>query len=360
MSKYCLLLVALLALPACTKKEEDKTKAAMPQATLISITAAETRKLEIFEETVGSIEGLMDPTVAAEVAGRVISINAYVGKTVKKGDLVAVLDSTDFALQRREALAEIQRIEALLANQGKVVERNQRLVNKNFISQNALDDAATQQDALRSQLEGARAQLATIDHNGAKTRLHAPIDGRVEKQIASPGDFVKVGDPVLQIIGSRKLRAHLPFPESVAAKIRPGLPVRLSTPTAPDKVYETTIRELKPLIGSGNRAVDIIADIVDQPDWQGGASVNAQVVLGERAQAVVVPEASVVLRPAGEVVYVIKDNVAQQHIVKTGLRQQGLVEITEGLTAGETVALDGAGFLTDKAPVKLQQQAAAK
>lgn len=358
MSKYCLLLVALLALPACTKKEEDKTKAAMPQATLISVTTAETRKLEIFEETVGSIEGLMDPTVAAEVAGRVISINAYVGKTVKRGDLVAVLDSTDFALQRREAQAEIQRIEALLANQGKVVERNQRLVNKNFISQNALDDAATQQDALRSQLEGARARLAVIDHDGRKTRLLAPIDGRVEKQIASPGDFVKVGDPVVQIIGSQKLRAHLPFPESVAAKIQPGLPVRLSTPTAPDKVYATTIRELKPLIGSTNRSVDIIADIVDQPGWQGGASVNAQVVLGERPQAVVVPEASVVLRPAGEVVYAIKDGVALQRVVKTGLRQQGTVEITEGLTAGENVALDGAGFLTDKAPVKLQQAAA--
>lgn len=352
------LILAMLALcAACAKKDDSQGKTPPPQATLISATIAETRRLEIFEETVGSVEGLMDPTVAAEVPGRVLKMPASVGTTVKKGELIALLDSADFALQQREAQAEISRIEALLANQGKIVERNQRLVQKNFISQNALDDVATQQDALRSQLEGAQARLATIRHNGAKTRLLAPIDGRVEKQIASPGDFVKVGDPLIQIIGSRKLRAHLPFPESVAAKIRPGLPVRLSTPTAPDKVLETTIQEIKPLIGSSNRAVDVIADIVDQPGWQGGASVNAQVVLGEHAQAVVVPEASVVLRPAGEVVYLVKDGVALQRIVRTGLRQQGLVEITEGLAAGETIALDGAGFLTDKAQVKLFQTA---
>jgi RND family efflux transporter MFP subunit len=234
------------------------------------------------------------------------------------------------------------------------VERNQHLVQKNFISQNAAEDASTLQSALREQLEAARARVASIEHNSSKTQVFSPIDGRVEKQIVSPGDFVKQGDSLFQLIGTQKLRAHLPFPESVAAKLHPGQVVRLSTPTVPDKVYSTTIKEIKPLIGT-NRAVDIIADVVDQSGWQGGASVNGKVILGEHAQAVVVPEASVVLRPAGEVVYVINDKSASQRIVKTGLRQDGVVEITEGLQAGETVAVDGAAYLTDKAPVNVQQ-----
>ncbi|HYD33811.1 MAG TPA: efflux RND transporter periplasmic adaptor subunit, partial [Methylophilaceae bacterium] len=78
-------------------------------------------------------------------------------------------------------------------------------------------------------------------------------------------------------------------------------------------------------------------------------------ILGERAGAVVVPEQSVVLRPAGEVVYVIKDGVAHQQIVKTGVRQSGLVEIIEGLQDGEIVAVDGAAFLTDQAKVTVQE-----
>ncbi len=352
--KSSLLALALaLTLPACGKKTEEAPKSSAPPPTLITQIPAEARKLEIFEQTIGTMESLIDPGMGAEVPAKVVKILAHAGQDVKKGQLIAVLDATDYTLQKREAQAEVARIEALLSNQGRIVDRNQRLVQKNFISQNALDDATTQQNALREQLEAARARVASIEHNSAKTQVHSPIDGRVEKQIASPGDFVKQGDPLFQIIGTQRLRAHLPFPESVAAKLHPGQAVRLSTPTVPDKVFNTTIKEIKPLVGT-NRAVDVIADVVDQAGWQGGASVNGAVILGEHAEAVVVPEASVVLRPAGEVVYVIRNNVAEQRIVKTGLRQQGVVEITEGLAAGEPVAVDGAGYLTDKAPVTVQ------
>jgi membrane fusion protein (multidrug efflux system) len=354
----CLLpvLVIFLLLPACSKKEENKAAEA-PPPTLVTVTQASSRNLEIFEQTIGSMESLIDPGMGAEVPAKVLKIFAHAGQEVKKGQLLAILDATDYTLQKREAEAEIARIEALLANQGRIVERNQRLVQKNFISQNALEDASTQQSALREQLEAAHARVASIEHNSTKTQVFSPIDGRVEKQIVSPGDFVKQGDSLFQLIGTQKLRAHLPFPESIAAKLHPGQTVRLSTPTVPDKVFTTTIKEIKPLVGS-NRAVDVIADVVDQSGWQGGASVNGSVILGEHAQAVVVPEASVVLRPAGEVVYVIKDKTAAQRIVNTGLRQEGLVEITAGLATGETVAVDGAAYLTDKAPVNVQQSSA--
>ena len=66
-----------------------------------------------------------------------------------------------------------------------------------------------------------------------------------------------------------------------------------------------------------------------------------------------VPEQSVIMRPAGEVVYVVRNNTAYQAVVKTGLRQQGLVEIQAGLNANDTIVVDGAGFLTDNTPVKI-------
>jgi len=274
MNKCVLLLAVILLLPACSKKEES-AQAMMSPATLITVAQAQTKKLEIFEQTVGTMESLIDPSVGAEVSGKVIKVLAHAGQAVKKGQLIAVLDAVDYALQKREAQAEIGRIEALLSNQGRIVDRNQKLVQKNFISRNALDDASAQQNALRQQLEGAKAQLAAIEHNSAKTTVLSPIDGQVEKQIVSPGDFVKQGDVLFQLIGTQRLRAHLPFPEGVAAKLHSGQTVRLVTPTAPDKVYTTTIKEIKPLVGSSNRAVDVIADVVDQEGWQGGASVNA-------------------------------------------------------------------------------------
>ena len=350
-------LTLLLALSACSKPEDSAKKG--PTPTLISTAVAQGAALEIREQTVGTLEGFIDPTIAAEVAARVVQISATPGRAVKKGELLAVLDVTDYSLQQREAQAEVSRIETLLDNQKRLVERNQALVEKNFISKTALDEVTTQESALREQLDGARARLASISHTGSKAHVVAPVDGIIEKQIVSVGDYVKVGDPLLQIISRQRLRAHLPFPEGVAARIRPGLTVRMTTPTAAGEVT-TTIRELKPMVGANNRAVDITADIVDQPGWQPGASVDAVVVLDVKPTAIMVPEQSIVLRPAGEVVYVIDGDTARQRMVKTGLRQDGQVEVTEGLSAGEVVAVDGAAFLTDQAKVSVQHATAQK
>ncbi|SNR78676.1 RND family efflux transporter, MFP subunit [Methylobacillus rhizosphaerae] len=334
---------------ACSKKEEPAKSAPAP---LVSVATVSTANLEIREQSIGTLEGIMDPTVAAEVPARVLRILARPGQIVKKGEVIALLDPKDYTLQQQEAESEVSRLEALLLNQQRNVERNRKLVEKNFISQNALDDLETQKIALKRQLEGARSRLASIQHNQNKTRLLAPIDGKIEKQIVSPGDYVKVGDPLLQIISNQRLRAHLPFPEHLGNKLRPGLKVRLTTPTS-DQEAEGVLREFKPVIGSTNRAIDVLVDITDQPGWQSGASVTGNIILGTYDAAMVVPEQSVVLRPAGQVVYVITDNTAQQRIVKTGIYQDGAIQILEGLQPGETIAVDGAAFLTDQARVQI-------
>ena len=67
-----------------------------------------------------------------------------------------------------------------------------------------------------------------------------------------------------------------------------------------------------------------------------------------------VPEQSVVLRPAGKVVYALENGFARQRVVETGMRQDGFQQVTKGLSAGETIAADGAGFLTDGAAVTVR------
>jgi RND family efflux transporter MFP subunit len=323
-----------------------------PKPTLVTVTQVKDTSIEITESAVGSIEGLIDPTIAAEVAARVVKVHVSPGQRVKKGELIATLDAVDFALQRNEAQAEVARIEALLQNQIKIVTRSQALVNKNFISQNAVDTDLAQQNVLKEQLAGAKARVDTINHSSSKTRIYAPTDGVVEKKIVDTGEFVKVGDPLLQIISNKRLRAHIPFPERISSKLQPGMKVRLSTPTS-SKVIESVIRELKPMITESNRSIDVLADITDESDWQPGASVTGTVVVGEQSSALMVPEQSVVLRPAGEVVYLVKDNKAHQAIVKTGQHQKGLVEIIEGISANDTIVMDGAGFLTDQATIQI-------
>ncbi|OGV76873.1 MAG: efflux transporter periplasmic adaptor subunit [Methylotenera sp. RIFCSPLOWO2_02_FULL_45_14] len=351
-----LLTLFLSLLVACGANDKSTGKSGQekqgPKPTLITVTQVQNKSIEITEEAIGSLEGLIDPTIAAEVAARVIKVYVSPGQTVKQGQLIATLDATDFGLQRNEAQAEVARIEALLDNQAKTVVRSQALVNKKFISQNVVDNELAQQNVLKEQLTGAKARVSTINHSSSKTKVFAPASGVVEKKIVDTGEFVKVGDPIVQIISNKRLRAHIPFPERISAQLKPGLKVRLSTPTS-TQVVESVIRELKSMITESNRTVDVIADVTNQLDWQPGASVTGTVILGERPNAMMVPEQSVVLRPAGEVVYVVKADTAHQVIVKTGLHQNRLVEIIDGLNANDTIASDGAGFLTDKAPVKI-------
>jgi membrane fusion protein, multidrug efflux system len=338
---------------AARKAEKSATKG--PQAVLITAAVVQPRTLEVYEEVLGTIENVIDPTVGAEVAGRVTRVAGFAGKKVAKGDVIAEIDAADFQIQARADQAEIGRLTSLLEQQERVVERNKKLVGQGFISQNAIDDAITQRNALRQQLAAARARADQTSRGLTKSRVVAPVDGEIETQIVAVGDFVKVGDPLFRMVGMQEMRVHLLLPEAAATRIKPGLKVVLSPPAAPEQLLEARIDEIKPTLGVNNRAIDAIVKISGAGAlFRGGGTVNARIVTASHEGALMVPEQSVVLRPAGKVVYALEGNIARQRIVETGMRQDGLQQILKGLAAGESVAADGAGFLTDGAAVTVR------
>jgi len=326
-----------------------------PQAVLITSAVVQARTLELYEEVLGTIENVIDPTIGAEVAGRVTRVSGFTGKKVAKGELIAEIDAADFAIQARSDRAEIGRLTGLLEQQEKVVERQTKLVAQGFISQNVVDDTVAQRNALRQQLAAARARADATGRGLTKSRVLAPVDGEIETQIVAIGDYVKVGDPLFKLVGVQLLRVHLLLPEAAATRIKPGLKVVLSPPAAPEQILEARIDEIKPTLGVNNRALNAIVKINGVGTlFRGGGTVNARIVTNSLEGALMVPEQSVVLRPAGKVVYALEGNVARQRIVETGMRQDGLQQIVKGLSAGEIVAVDGAGFLTDGAAVTVR------
>ena len=336
------------------RKDAGKAGKSQP-GVLITSAVVQPRVLEIYEEVVGTIENVIDPTVGAEVAGRVTRVTGFTGKKVTKGELLAEIDAADFQIQQRSDQAEIGRLQSLLDQQERVVERNRKLVGQGFISQNAIDDAVAQRNALRQQLTAARARHEQTGRSLTKARVVAPIDGEIETQIVAVGDYVKLGDPLFKMVGMQELRVHLLLPEATGTRIKTGLKVLLSPPAAPERLLEARIDELKPTLGVNNRAIDAIVKIrADGTMFRGGGTVNARIVTDEVQSALMVPEQSVVLRPAGKVVYALESGIARQRVVETGLRQDGFQQVTKGLSAGETIAADGAGFLTDGAAVTVR------
>lgn len=350
-TNWGVLFVALLLVSGCNKKAADNKpiQGAIP-VTVVQSTA---RPMELIEESVGTLESLTDPTISAEVPGKVVQIRAVAGSAIREGETLAVLDSRDVDLARSAAQAEVQRVGILINNQTKNLERLQQLRQKNFISQSALDDAIAQTSALRNQVRAAQAQLALAERNVSKAQIVSPVNGRVEKQIAVRGQYVKVGDPLFQLVTLGSLRARLPFPEKFSAQLERGMTVRLSSP-ADDQVISGKISEIRPMAESNSRAFDVFVSLNNPGNWKPGASVLGKVVLGEHPNAVVVPESSVVMRPAGKVLYVVSGGKAEQRQVQTGIEQDGVIEVTRGLQPGEAVVVDGAGFLTDQVQVAIK------
>lgn len=337
------------------RKDTAKGAAKGPQAVLITSAVVQARTLEIYEDVVGTIENVIDPTIGAEVAGRVTRVLGFTGKKVAKGELIAEIDAADFQIQARADQAEIGRLTGLLEQQEKVVQRQTKLVDQGFISQNVVDETTAQRNALRQQLAAARARAEATGRGLTKSRVLAPVDGEIEVQTVAVGDYVKVGDPLFKMVGVQQLRVHLLLPEAAANRIKPGLKVVLSPPAAPEQVVEARIDEIKPTLGTNNRALDAIVKISGVGTmFRGGGTVNARIITRQLDSALMVPEQSVVLRPAGKVVYALENGVARQRIVETGMRQDGMQQVVKGLTAGETVAADGAGFLTDGAAVSVR------
>ena len=313
----------------------------------VTLATAAARDVEIWESALGQLEARTAPMIAAEVGGRIIAVAVDVGQAVEAGQLLAEIDAEDFRLARDLARADIERLQSLIRAQDLQVKRFRALVKQSLANQAALDEAEAQSGALRARLAAARVRLRQAERNIARARVTSPVGGRVDARRISVGDYVKVGTPLFHVVDPARLRVRLPFPEALGDRLRVGLPVRLSTPVAPGREVAGEIADIRPEITRANRAINVIIDLDNPGGWVPGASVTGAVRVARRKDAVVVPEASVVRRPAGTVVYVVDAGRAVQRVVRTGLRRDGLVEIQSGLRAGEQVAVDGAGFLAD-------------
>lgn len=157
---------------------------------------------------------------------------------------------------------------------------------------------------------------------------------------------------------ARRFYIRLPFPLDIVRRLKIGQPVTL-TNFEDGKKTIGVIREIRPALSTMTQTVEVIAEVTNPGGWRPAGSVRGEVALEIHRNMPVVPEQAIVLRPAGAVVYVISDNVAHAHPVKTGIQRDGAVEILEGMQPGWIVAVDGAALLTDGAKVNVRNAASA-
>ncbi|MFN3416549.1 MAG: efflux RND transporter periplasmic adaptor subunit [Caldimonas sp.] len=156
--------------------------------------------------------------VAAEVAGTLLRWRVDAGASVRRGELLAEIDPTDFRLERDRAQAAVQATQARLALAQTQWQRTRELVAQNFLSQEALNQRETELKLLQAELAAHRAQLATAERALARTRIAAPFAATVSQRLAQAGEYVAPGTVlyVLTETGAAEVSAQL-APQDVAS-----------------------------------------------------------------------------------------------------------------------------------------------
>jgi membrane fusion protein (multidrug efflux system) len=287
---------------------------------------------------VGSLMSNESVLIAPEIAGRVSALPIEEGVWIEAGTPVAELDSEVYR-------AELAQAEANLVLSEQNQRRAEDLVKQGAGTQRALDEANAALANDRARVELARARLA-------KTRLAAPFGGVLGMRRVSLGAYVDAGDPIINLEQIDPLKLEFRVPEAALAAVAPGRPVALRVDAVPGRTFTGAIYAIDPLIDESGRSIAVRAR-VPNPDGalRPGLFARVSVIVERREHALLVPERAIV--PIGEETFVFRvvEDVATMTKVRLGKRQDGEVEVVEGLGEADVIITDGLLKIGDGMPV---------
>lgn len=307
--------------------------------TSVETTEVVARNLEQSFRAVGTLIADASATLRAEIAGQVVGIHFEEGQALRKGDPLYAFEATVLEAQVNEARANAARSEAAL-------KRAEELYNKKLISADDYDSARANYDVDAARLRSSRAILS-------KMVIRAPFDGFVGIRRINIGDYATVGQELVDVVKLDPLRVNFSLPETLLAKVRPGLPVEVTTDAYPNQSFGGTITAVAPKADVAGHSIEVRANLPNaELRLRPGLFVRVLVSLGDRANAIVIPEEAIWPVGQDKTVYVVVDGKAQQRVVTIGTRQPGFVEILSGLEEGEVVVTAGQMKLHDGAAVQ--------
>ncbi|MEN9481120.1 MAG: hypothetical protein RLZZ298_2515 [Pseudomonadota bacterium] len=294
---------------------------------------------------VGSLKSNESVVLRPETAGRIAAIGFKDGAIVSKGTVLVTLDA---AVQE----AELQQAKANLALAQTSFQRNQELVAKKFLSQQALDTSSANLKVQQATVQLAEAKVG-------KTRVKAPFNGMLGLRNVSVGDYVKEGQDLINIEDIATLRMDFKLPESYLGRVSKGQAVELTSDALPGQSFKAVLDAVDPLVDQNGRAISARARLDNASGkLRPGMFVRVRLLFGDRKDVLMVPEQAIVpgAQPA---VFKVVDGKATLAKVKIGVRRAAQVEVLEGLVAGDVVVTAGQLKLREGAPVRAIGEGAA-
>ena len=359
MSPRTLLLLttaALLPLAACSGGSRAAEEAA-PRGLAVRTVAVEKRDLPEDVVLTGTLKPRAQVQVVAEVQARLVRVVREEGSRVGKGDVLAILDETDYRLANDRSRAALAMADANRAHAQAEKERADNLLKTGGITDR---DHLSAQVALQvgdASLAQARAEVAIAGQQLARTQVRAPFAGRVAKRFPDPGAMLAPGTPLFTLVDDSVLEFRAQVASRDLAKVRLGAATRLSIDALPGSRVEGRVARMEPLVDERSRSFQVVVEVPGQPDLVGGLFARGTLRVGEVVGALVVPPAALVrdgADPAVAGAFVVRQGKAEKVVVGLGVEAPDGIQVTSGLAAGDVVVLDPPTALASGAPVDVQ------
>ena len=360
MSRRTLGLVALatLTLAACGKKDAGASETPSEVTVQVgpeAMTIAARTVLSSGPILSGSLVAERTAQIRAEVPGSIIQVFTDPGTRVAAGTSLAKIDDraiNDAYLSARSGLTAAQTAADIAQRE---LARAEALLKAGAISDRDLEYARRGDLAARTMLDDAKARLSSAQKSLDATNVLAPYAGVVSERFVNPGDVVAPGSPLMNVVDPATMRLEAAVPAEQLSQVRVGAPVRFSVTGYPGRTFEGRISSINPSADPQTRQVRLFVRIPNNGNQLVAGLFAEGRVASDSREALTVPELAVDLRGLTPSVLRLKNGRTEKIEVTLGAKDeaQERVEITAGVTAGDTLLVGPALGISPGTPLKI-------
>ena len=351
---------ALFTSVACNNSNKTQTSAPKSAQLVfpVELASIEERNLEFVIQAVGSVEPYEMVQLTSRVPGAVDKANFLEGQHVKAGELIAEIDTKRYQVAVKAAEAALLRANANKAETQASLERREKAQKNSpgLISTEELElYKAKYATALADQMSAQAAlEQAKLNLNDAYVR--APFEGILQSRTVQTGQYVQPGNILTTLLRKNPVLVRFKVTDDEASHIKPGMKISFNAgnnlPALSGEVF--FVASLADVV---SRMVLVSAkmDNPDAADIPLGAFANVTVFVGNKPNALVIPQMAIRPTERGFLAFVVENNIARERVLKLGLRTtDGLVEVQQGLHPHEMLVIRGAEALKENSLVSVQ------
>ena len=364
-SRTYLLLLTLAAVgtAACAHTEAEST--ATPETVRSIPVRTATVQTRDLAETL-SLTGTLDPrsevTVVPEISARLERVLKNEGDRVARGQLLAVLDDTDFRLARDRAKAYLDGAEANRVHARAEKDRADSLMKTGGITDKDHLAAQVAVQVAEASYAQSRSELAIAERQIGRSQITAPISGRIAKRHADAGTIVTAGTPIYTIVDDSVFEFRSSVASGDFGKVKVGETVVVTVDALPGFVTEGQVNRIAPQVDARSRSFEVIIRVPGRPQLVSGLFARAQVKVREVPGSLTVPPAALLRDgsdPAKAQTYVVVNNKVERRDVLVGVEVPDAVQVVSGLKAAEVVVVDPPSALGPGTQVQVERTAKA-